>query len=67
MVADVVSAISSHRPYRAALGIQFALEEITRNAGKLYDKDVVRACEDLLVVDKYQLDEMQHNIILTFH
>lgn len=43
-VADVVEAISSHRPYRPALGIEVALIEIRRNSGILYDPDVVRAC-----------------------
>ncbi len=43
-VADVVEAMSSHRPYRPALGIDNALEEINKNAGKLYDPDVVQAC-----------------------
>jgi len=43
-VADVVEAISSHRPYRAALGIDFALEEISKNKKILYDPDVVDAC-----------------------
>jgi len=46
-VADVVEAISSHRPYRPTLGLDFALEEITRNRGILYDSDVVEACLDL--------------------
>jgi len=43
-VADVVEAMASHRPYRAALGIDFALEEISRNKGILYDANVVEAC-----------------------
>lgn len=43
-VADVVEAISSHRPYREALGIDKALEEISKNKGILYDADVVEAC-----------------------
>ena len=43
-VADVVEAISSHRPYRPALGIDEAFKEIKQNAGTLYDKDVVKAC-----------------------
>ncbi len=46
-VADVVEAISSHRPYRPALGIEAALKEITQHAGVLYDKDVVKVCLDL--------------------
>lgn len=43
-VADVVEAMSSHRPYRPALGIDAALEEISQNRGILYDPEVVDAC-----------------------
>ncbi len=43
-VADVVEAMSSHRPYRPTLGIDSALEEITRNKGVLYDPNIVEAC-----------------------
>ncbi len=43
-VADVVEAMSSHRPYRPAHGIEKALEEITRNRGRLYDQAVVDSC-----------------------
>lgn len=43
-VADVVEAISAHRPYRAALGIEVALEEIKQNRGTLYEASVVDAC-----------------------
>ncbi len=43
-VADVIEAMSSHRPYRPALGIPRALEEISQKTGVLYDKDVVEAC-----------------------
>lgn len=43
-VADVVEAMASHRPYRPALGINVALEEISNNRGILYDPDVVDAC-----------------------
>ena len=43
-LADVVEAISSHRPYRPALGIDAALEEISKNRGILYDPKVVDAC-----------------------
>jgi PAS domain S-box-containing protein/putative nucleotidyltransferase with HDIG domain len=43
-VADVVEAISSHRPYRPALGIETALSEIKRLSGKEFDSDVVSAC-----------------------
>jgi len=43
-VADVVEAIASYRPYRQALGMEKALEEITQNRGILYDQAVVDAC-----------------------
>jgi PAS domain S-box-containing protein len=43
-VADVVEAMSSHRPYRAALGIEAALAEIREHAGVKYDAAVVAAC-----------------------
>ena len=43
-VADVVEAMSSHRPYRPALGTDKALEEISKNKAILYDSKVVDAC-----------------------
>ncbi len=43
-VADVVEAMSSHRPYRPALGIDKALEEISQNRGILYDSEIVDIC-----------------------
>lgn len=43
-VADVVEAMSQHRPYRPALGSELALAEIVSGAGTLYDEDVVQAC-----------------------
>jgi HD-GYP domain-containing protein (c-di-GMP phosphodiesterase class II) len=46
-VADVVEAISSHRPYRSALGIEFALEEIQRGRDITYEAVVVDACVKL--------------------
>jgi putative two-component system response regulator len=46
-VADVVEAMSSHRPYRAALGVEAALAEVSAGAGTLYDASVVAACEQV--------------------
>ena len=43
-VADVVEAMATHRPYRPALGIDKALEEISNNRGILYDSRVVDIC-----------------------
>ncbi len=48
-VADVVEAISSHRPYRPSLGINFALDEISKNKGTLYDDNAVDACLKLFL------------------
>ncbi|MFT7289320.1 MAG: HD-GYP domain-containing protein (c-di-GMP phosphodiesterase class II) [Halieaceae bacterium] len=42
-VADVVEALSSHRPYRAALGMDAALNEVKANRGRFYDSAVVDA------------------------
>ncbi len=43
-VADVVEALSSHRPYRPALGLERALQEIGATRGVLYDERAVEAC-----------------------
>lgn len=53
-VADVVEAMASHRPYRAALGIEKALDEISRNKGILYDAEVVEACLRLFKDKKFK-------------
>ncbi|MGZ4958453.1 MAG: HD domain-containing phosphohydrolase [Methylomonas sp.] len=42
-VADVIDAMSSHRPYRAAVGLAAAIQEIDMHKGELYDRDVVEA------------------------
>jgi PAS domain S-box-containing protein len=55
-VSDVVEAMTSHRPYRATLGIDSALEEITANKGKLYDTDVVDATVELFTNKDFQFD-----------
>ncbi len=43
-VADVVEAMASHRPFRAAIGVEAALAEIEANKGTLYDLEVAEAC-----------------------
>jgi putative nucleotidyltransferase with HDIG domain len=43
-VADVVSAMVSHRPYRPPFGVDKALEELSQGRGILYDPDVVDTC-----------------------
>ncbi len=56
-VADVVEAIASHRPYRPALGIETALEEIEKNKGIFYDIDVANACLKLFREKNYKLEK----------
>jgi putative nucleotidyltransferase with HDIG domain len=55
MVADVVDAMSSHRPYRPALGMLQALQEIMQHKGTLYDERVVDACIKLFVEKNYEI------------
>lgn len=55
-VADTVEAMASHRPYRAGLGIDKALEEIEKQRGILYDEAVADACLRLFREKGYQLD-----------
>jgi PAS domain S-box-containing protein len=55
MVADVIEAIASYRPYRPALGIEVALDEIKNNKGVLYDAAVADACAALFECGGYQL------------
>jgi HD-GYP domain-containing protein (c-di-GMP phosphodiesterase class II) len=53
-VADVVEAMASHRPYRPALGIVAALDEIRQGRGRLYDPDVVDICLRVFNERNYQ-------------
>ena len=55
-VADVVEAMSSHRPYRPALGIDKALEEISQNRGILYDSEVVDICLNLFREKRFKFE-----------
>ncbi|KAF0158584.1 MAG: response regulator receiver [Syntrophaceae bacterium] len=56
MVADVVEAMASHRPYRPGLGIDAALSEIEKNRGLFYDEAVVDACRRLFREKGFTLD-----------
>ncbi len=57
-VADVVEAMASHRPYRPALGVTKALEEITANSGILYDPEVVKACCQLFTEEGFEFADI---------
>ncbi|MFY9329716.1 MAG: PAS domain S-box protein [Georgfuchsia sp.] len=56
-VADVVEAMSSHRPYRSGLGIEAALAEIEHGRGSSYDVAIVDACLRLFREKAYALPE----------
>lgn len=54
-VADTVDSMSSHRPYRPALGINAALDQIQKFSGVLFDSEVVNACQKLFLEKKIDL------------
>ena len=58
-VADVVESMFSDRPYRPALGIDVALQEIERGKGTIYDMSVADACIRLFAEKRYSLS---HNL-----
>jgi PAS domain S-box-containing protein len=58
-VADVVESMASHRPYRPAIGVEAALEEIEKNKGILYDDAVADACLRLFREKGFKLGEVR--------
>jgi PAS domain S-box-containing protein len=56
-VSDVIEAMYSYRPYRPALGLERALQEVTRNSGTLYDPAVVDACVKVFHQGRFQFME----------
>jgi putative two-component system response regulator len=65
-IADVIEAMTSHRPYRAGLGLDVALGEIKENAGTLYDEKVVKATVALFREDNYEFSEEMKEISFVF-
>ena len=59
-VADVVEAMTSHRPYRPALGINAALAEIESGKGTKYDENVVDICISLFREQGFAFALEQH-------
>jgi HD-GYP domain-containing protein (c-di-GMP phosphodiesterase class II) len=55
-VADTVEAMASHRPYRAALGIDAALNEINALRGVTLDAQVVDACLRVFRKQGYKIE-----------
>ena len=62
-VADVVESMASHRPYRATMGIDAALDEIEKNSGIFYDKTVADACLRLFREKGFQLAEKSPEMV----
>jgi putative nucleotidyltransferase with HDIG domain len=62
MVADVVEAMMSHRPYRPALGLEAALEEISKYSGIHYNSKIVEACISLFMEDHYQIEDTEYRM-----
>ncbi len=59
-VADVVEAMSSHRPYRPSLGITNALNEIREGSGTRYHAESVEACLNLILNNKIELSSVDN-------
>ncbi len=55
-VADVVEAMVSHRPYRPAFSIDYALEEISQNKNILYDVELVNVCVKLFTEKRFKFE-----------
>ncbi len=60
-VADVVEAMANHRPYRPALGIEKALDEIRANRGVTYDPDVADTCIALFENNRFHFETSTKN------
>jgi HD-GYP domain-containing protein (c-di-GMP phosphodiesterase class II) len=56
-VADVVEAMASNRPYRPALGVEAALDEVARHRGALFDEDAVDACLRIFADGSFSLED----------
>ena len=56
-VADVVEAMSSHRPYRPAIGLDKALLEISEQKGVLYDSKAVEACLEICREENFKFGQ----------
>ena len=55
-VADIVESMASHRPYRASLGMELALNEIKAGRGCHFDPDVVDATLRLFQEKHYEIE-----------
>lgn len=56
-VADLVEAISSHRPYRVAMGNHIALDQLRMGAGTIFDPQIVDVCLSLFESGEFEFPE----------
>lgn len=54
-VADVVESMTSHRPYRTAMKVEDAIDELRTNRGRRYDPQVVDCCIRVLEKKNYRV------------
>lgn len=60
-VADVMESVMSHRPYRAALGIDVAVDIIQKGSGVIFDSKICEICIDLFKNKNYIMPEIRHD------
>ena len=58
-VADVLEAMSTHRPYRSSPGLQEAMNELITNKGIRYDPEAVNACIELFNNGEFEWDDTE--------
>ena len=63
-IADVIEAMTSHRPYRPGFGLNIALDEIKNNMGVLYDRKAAAAAVELFEKDNYDLSTALGSMLL---
>lgn len=61
-VADVAEAISNHRPYRPALGVENAISELMDKKNLFFDPNVVDACVGILSQDQFAWDKIYDSL-----
>ena len=65
-IADVIEAMASHRPYRPALGLEKAIDELIKNRNILYDAEIVDVCIDLIKKMDYSNGNFNLNENISF-
>lgn len=65
-VVDVFEAVSSHRPYRPALGFEYAINHLEKFSGTKYDPDIVACCKDIVLNRNFRfLNDYKENYDLS--